>query len=946
MQDNIFLFFSRTYENDVNKKILDDRNFVIPRERLLSYIRSLITIPYLTFISFLKENPLGPITSRNITQCSSFAACEIELCQGMLALNNPGLTNTDVGHLFPKYVTSRTDTAFVKYGENQAKTGMQLGLTFDYFGYWYLSCIGYVYADLSREEKLSWLARALLRDELYSRLVCDSMAHSINLLDYMECLSSDSTKIRRYGCVEYLTSLCLQECDKNSIKHYIIKDSLQSLKKKVRTGDVEPNLKYFYGELADDNPHLPINVKRRISRGRPLTLETYKRVCLQPIFGRHIPNYGDLFIHNLSNISYLSYSDEKELFERAKAGDDAAKDAIIESVLPYVPDIVKPFLQTGIEIDDLTQEANLAIVDAFYSFCESHANIRFMTFALAYAKLHINNKVPTYCPVHISNEHYRGALKIRKGYDSFFNQNGYEPSIDDLEEILASSTNFPVDKLSDLYNSIDLNRPLFVHQYPISLLDEYSIENIPIDVDNFISLFQSPFQTLEREDCAKEIHRALIQLTQREADILIQCFGIGCPEKSPAKIGAELGMTRERARQLKEKALWRLNSSPRSKVLKTFLGSDFGTMGAARLSRGYNRDGESPEDSEINASTERPVTAMPKPVNIELYKTSSELYLSQQEKKRAETRRLYEEQEKEYRLLVRQREEEKKLLRQQKKEAQLAAISKAKPIDPDNTAAESLIRVNDITRYLQLSEEDLGAIPPTNRFHGKTWYPEELQLLKDTFYTKMPIKLISIAFGRKDSAIYAQLVKMEVISQEENPYFHPKEDMPRVTKVINRIIDNYNSFSEPDFENLIKYKAHIEKLNRAKLNGELAPHKLIFLLAIIDEVERKTSHPKYGEVVTERFAISNLLESFFNEEWSKHVHSDVFKPTIANPLIHMTYEPFYELIPFGGKNWNGLYSMKSIKDTFKGFQIDKEFVELMKNPTTRKELRKHIENLL
>lgn len=573
-QDNIFLFFSRTYENDVNKKILDDRNFVIPRERLLSYIRALITIPYSTFISFLKENPLGPITSRNITQCSSFAACEIELCQGMLALNNPGLTNTDVGHLFPKYVTSRTDTAFVKYGENQAKTGMQLGLTFEYFGYWYLSCIGYVYADLSKEEKLSWLARALLRDELYSRLVCDSMVQSINLLDYMECLSSDSTKIRRYGCVEYLTSLCLQECDRNFIEHYTIKDSLKSLKKKLRTGGVEANLKFFYGELADDNPHLPINVKRRFSSIRPLTLEKFKPVCIQPILGHHIPNHRDLFIHNLSNIPYLSYSDEKDLLGKAEKGDDAARDAIIESVLPYVPDLIKPFLENGIEKDDLIQEANYAIVDAFYSFCANRANVRFMTYALMYAKTYIKNKIPSYCPIHIPNEPYRYAHKIRQICDSFYKQNGLELSIDELAEML----DFPIDKLSDLFCSLDLNKPLLVNLCPISSLADYSIEDAPADVGNFVSLYPSPFKTLFREDCNKEIYKALGQLTPREADILIQFFGLGCSAMGADEIGIKLGLTRERTRQIKEKAIRRLNSSPLSRILKTYLGYNCGFL--------------------------------------------------------------------------------------------------------------------------------------------------------------------------------------------------------------------------------------------------------------------------------------------------------------------------------------------------------------------------------
>lgn len=389
--DTIFMFFSRTYENDVNKKILDDRNFVIPKERLLTYVRNLLSIPYQAFLSYISEHPLGTITSRNITQCSSFAACEIELCQGMLALNNPGLSNIDVGHLFPKYVTSRTEIAFVKYGENQAKTGMQLGLTFNYFGYWYLSCIGYVYGELTHEEKLSWLARALLRDELYSRIVCDCLMHNVDLLDYMDCLSSDSTKLRRHGCVEYLALLCLQECDKGSINHYSIQGAVQTLKKKRKINYISTNS--YYGELADNKPYLPINIKRRYSRCTPITLDKYKQIAPQPVLGRYIPNYSDLFIYNLSVIPDLTEEEETFLFERAKAGDSAARDAIIESVLPAAIVLAFEFLAEKdtqdmipiihrVSYGDMVQYAALIVCESFEEYNPTSIS-RFSQYALA-----------------------------------------------------------------------------------------------------------------------------------------------------------------------------------------------------------------------------------------------------------------------------------------------------------------------------------------------------------------------------------------------------------------------------------------------------------------------------------------------------------------------------------------------------------------------------------
>lgn len=163
--DLIKFFFSQENEKMINDKILDDVDYIVPKDRILEYINKVIDIPYADFIAYLKENPnTREINSSHITQCSSFTACEASLCEVLLSENNPGLEYAEIGILLSSYVSSNTSGALRKYGENQIKTAYQLGLAFEYYNHWYLSCLGYVYLDLDNEKRLNILARTLLRD--------------------------------------------------------------------------------------------------------------------------------------------------------------------------------------------------------------------------------------------------------------------------------------------------------------------------------------------------------------------------------------------------------------------------------------------------------------------------------------------------------------------------------------------------------------------------------------------------------------------------------------------------------------------------------------------------------------------------------------------------------------------------------------------------------------
>lgn len=256
--DLIKFFFSQENEKMINDKILDDVDYIVPKDRILEYINKVIDIPYADFIAYLKDNPnTQEIDSSHITQCSSFTACEASLCEVLLNENNPGLEYAEIGILLSSFISSNKSGALRKYGENQIKTASQLGLAFEYYNHWYLSCLGYVYLDLDNEKRLNILARTLLRDPLYAKLIVDITQQDIYLKDYMDFLSV-ATINRRLPSVVKLLSICLSECDKYNIHHHNVLDI--GCKYKLESGlsyndDEEENILDILSEDNSSSEH-------------------------------------------------------------------------------------------------------------------------------------------------------------------------------------------------------------------------------------------------------------------------------------------------------------------------------------------------------------------------------------------------------------------------------------------------------------------------------------------------------------------------------------------------------------------------------------------------------------------------------------------------------------------------------------------------------------------
>ena len=211
-------FMTRSFEKSIDYNMLSDKVFSIPKQRLHEYIERVLAIPYLEFINYIKGNK-GEIEDEQLTQSSNFAACSSELCKAIESQGNPGMKFIDIGQLFPQYIKQKNEIAFRKYGENQVKTSAQLGLTFEYYGYWYLSCIGYIYNELELSQQERLLARTVIRIPLYQDIILRLQEGDVFLIEYMKNLAP-STQGRRAGSIMRLLNFCLSECKNEGIKYH------------------------------------------------------------------------------------------------------------------------------------------------------------------------------------------------------------------------------------------------------------------------------------------------------------------------------------------------------------------------------------------------------------------------------------------------------------------------------------------------------------------------------------------------------------------------------------------------------------------------------------------------------------------------------------------------------------------------------------------------------
>jgi len=268
----------------------------------------------------------------------------------------------------------------------------------------------------------------------------------------------------------------------------------------------------------------------------------------------------DKYLQEIGKEELISVEEEVELAQRIKKGDRDALEKLTRANLRFVVSVAKQYQNQGLSLPDLINEGNLGLIKAAEKFDETRG-FKFISYAVWWIRQSILQALAEQSRIVRLPLNQVGSLnKINKAFSKFEQENERKPS----PEELAESLELPRDKVTDTLKvsgrHISMDAP-FIEGEDNSLLDVLPNNDSP-KADNLLLI----------ESLIKEIDRSLATLTERERDIIKLFFGIGIMEMTLEEIGEKFGLTRERVRQIKEKAIRRLRHTSRSKLLKTYLG--------------------------------------------------------------------------------------------------------------------------------------------------------------------------------------------------------------------------------------------------------------------------------------------------------------------------------------------------------------------------------------
>jgi len=268
----------------------------------------------------------------------------------------------------------------------------------------------------------------------------------------------------------------------------------------------------------------------------------------------------DKYLQEIGKVDLITPDEEVALARRIRAGDHDALARLVKANLRFVVSVAKQYQNQGMTLPDLINEGNLGLIKAAQRFDETRG-FKFISYAVWWIRQSILQALAEQSRIVRLPLNQVGSLnKINKAFARFEQENERTPSPEELAEVLDLPKEKVADTLKVSGRHVSVDAP-FVEGEDNSLLDVLTNLDSPIADKILID-----------ESLSKEIERALTTLTERERDIIRYFFGIGCQEMTLEEIGEKFGLTRERVRQIKEKAIRRLRHTSRSKLLKGYLG--------------------------------------------------------------------------------------------------------------------------------------------------------------------------------------------------------------------------------------------------------------------------------------------------------------------------------------------------------------------------------------
>ena len=268
----------------------------------------------------------------------------------------------------------------------------------------------------------------------------------------------------------------------------------------------------------------------------------------------------DKYLQEIGHEELISVEEEVELAQRIRQGDRKALEKLTKANLRFVVSVAKQYQNQGLSLPDLINEGNLGLIKAAEKFDETRG-FKFISYAVWWIRQSILQAIAEQSRiVRLPLNQVGSVNKINRMLNKFEQEHERRPSIEEIAEHI----DLPQDKIEDAMkvNSrhVSVDAP-FVDGEENSLLDVLINDDSPM-----------ADRTLVMESLRDEINRALQRLNERERNIIEAFFGINQPEMTLEEIGDKYGLTRERVRQIKEKAIRRLRHSTKNKFLKSYLG--------------------------------------------------------------------------------------------------------------------------------------------------------------------------------------------------------------------------------------------------------------------------------------------------------------------------------------------------------------------------------------
>ena len=269
------------------------------------------------------------------------------------------------------------------------------------------------------------------------------------------------------------------------------------------------------------------------------------------------------YLMDIGKFELITSDEEAELAVRIREGDLEAQRKMVEANLKFVVSIAKLYQNQGLSLGDLINEGNLGLIKASKLFDETRG-FKFISYAVWWIKQSIMSAIVNQSRiVRLPLNQVGNATKLKKIYLKLEEEYERKPTVTELAEIM----DLPVEEVS--FTLQNLNRELSIDA-PIDSDDE--------DGENLISTIpdkseKTPDKMLENESLKKDIETALSILSEKEKTIVCMSIGIGRKRGATlGEIGDKFDLTRERIRQIKERAIRKLKASEKSKVLQKYLG--------------------------------------------------------------------------------------------------------------------------------------------------------------------------------------------------------------------------------------------------------------------------------------------------------------------------------------------------------------------------------------